>query len=676
METRTSSRVYLSSIFAGAIVLGLLYLARISSYLLFHSLAELFTITVAACIFMMVWNSRRLIENQYLLFLGIASLFIAAIDLLHLLTYPGMSVFAGLSSDVPTQFWILGRSMQAAALFIAPSLFGHKTDTRVWTTVWAAIAVAMTALILGTDLFPSCLGPNGLTTFKIAAELVISAVLLASLFRLRSHSARFRPSVLRALSWSVGVTIMSELVFILYADPYGPLNLLGHLLRILATYLLYKGIIETALVEPHSVLFRELSASNEALRESDLVIRKAMALSKAMNGIDAAVNSTLDLDTILSRALLGSAEALDADSAAISYRDGAGWVVRHVYGLSEESVGSRLEAPEARHLFAAAEGRMPLIIADVMNDERVDPGLMSRLGITSLLTVPLTAAGDVVGVITFHMRSAAKAFDVGGRDFAARLAVSLALAIENARLYTLQREIADTLQNAMLFFPDELPGVSLGHAYRSADELALIGGDFYAAFELGDGRIGLVLGDVAGKGIAAATASSIARTTMHALSVSEARPADVLAAANRVLFRLLPEGVFATATYATVDVKTGVVVLCSAGHPDPFVCTFNGCLRHDARRNRPLGIWEDTTYEEFSITLNPGDSIVLFSDGLPDARRGKEFFGEERIGAVLDRLRDAAPQFIVDTLMADATEFSGDRHTDDIAIIAATIHHA
>lgn len=663
----------MSGVFAGAIVLALLYLARVSSYLLFHSLAEMFTVTVAVCVFMVVWNSRRLIENQYLLFLGIASLFIAAIDILHLLTYPGMSVLTGLTSDVPTQFWILGRSMQAAALFIAPSLLGRTANTRAWVGAWAVISVAMTALILTTDLFPSCLGPNGLTTFKIVAELVISTVLLLSLVRLRRHSDHFQPNVLRALSWSVGVTIVSELAFILYTDPYGPFNLLGHFLRILATYFLYKGIIETALVEPHAVLYRELSASNEALRESEIVTRKAMALSEAMNGIDAAVNSTLDLNEILSRALLGASDALDADSAAITYREGTGWVVRHVYGLPDDIVGVRLEGPETHHLNAAVEDRMPFIVADVVSDARADRGLLRRFGVRSLLTVPLTAADEVIGVITFHMQSAAKSFDEGGRNFAARLAVALALAIENARLYTLQREIADTLQEAMLFFPDALPGVALGHAYRSADEVALIGGDFYAAFELGDGKIGLVLGDVAGKGIAAATASSIARTTMHAFSVSEARPSDVLAAANRVLFRLLPEGVFATATYATVDIESGVVVLCSAGHPDPFVCTPTGCMRHDARRNRPLGIWEDTTYEESSITLGAGDSLVLYSDGLPDARRGKEFFGEERVAAVLDRLRDATPQFIVDALMTEATTFAGGQHTDDIAIIAARI---
>lgn len=663
----------MSSILVGAVVFGLLYLSRLSSYLLFHSLAELFAIVVAACVFMVIWNSRRLVENQYLLFLGIASLFVAAIDILHLLTYQGMGVFPGVSTDVPTQLWILGRAMQAAALFIAPTMFGRRIDTRAWFLAWGFLAAAMAGLILTTDVFPSCLGVNGLTTFKIVAELVISAVLLLSLFRLRRHSGRFQPNVLRALSWSIGVTIISELAFILYADPYGPLNLLGHYLRIVATYLLYKAIIETALTEPHKVLFRELSETNEALRESELAARKAMELSEAMNGIDAAVNSTLELDQILRRALIGATNALRADSAAITFRAGNSWTVRHVHGLPAELVGTVLEESEARHLSVAAEGRVPFIIADAMNDERADPSLMARYDIRSLLTVPLTAAREVIGIITFHMRSSSKSFDENGREFAARLAVALALAIENARLYASQREIADTLQRAMLFFPENLPGVDLGHAYRSADELALIGGDFYAAFELGDGRIGLVLGDVSGKGVAAATASSIARTTLHAFSLREARPADVLAAANRVLVQLLPEGVFVTATYATLDIQTGTVVLCSAGHPDPFVCTATGCLRLDARRNRPLGIWEDTTFEEFSVTLHPGDSIVLFSDGLPDARRGKEFFGDERIEGVLDRMRDADPQLIADTLMAEAVGFAGEQHTDDIAIVAATI---
>lgn len=673
MSTRPNVRAHAPGILVGALVFALLYVSRLYSYLLFHSLAELFAVVVAACVFMVIWNSRKLIENQYLLFLGSAVLFIAAVDALHLLTYKGMSVFPGVSADVPTQLWVLARAMQAAAFFIAPFLFGLRVRARTWLIAWSIPAIVLVGLIFLTDAFPACLDANGLTSFKIIAELVISGVLVLSLFGLRRHAGRFRPSVLSALSWSIGVTVVSELAFILYVDPYGPLNLIGHFLRIMATYLLYKAIIETALTEPHTVLFRELSVANSALQEREIAAVRAMELSDAMNGIDAAVNSTLELDQILRRALVGATDVLGADSSKIAFRVGDTWTVKYVYGLPQELVGTVLKDSEARHLVIAAEGRIPIVISDAMHDHRADSSLMARYDIRSLLTVPLVAADEVIGILTFHMRSSTKQFDADGREFATRLAVALALAIENARLYASQREIADTLQNAMLFFPQELPGVDLGHAYRSADELALIGGDFYAAFELADGRVGLVLGDVSGKGILAATASSMVRTTLHAFSLGGARPAEVLAATNLALLELLPDGVFATATYAEINTKTGTAILCSAGHPDPFICTGVGCVRYDARRNRPLGLFDDSTYEEFPVTLNPGDSLVLFSDGLPDARRGKEFFGDERIAATLDAMRDGDPQLIVDTLMASVAEFAGRQHTDDIAIVAATI---
>jgi hypothetical protein len=256
MDTRLNVRPYLSSILLGAVVFCLLYLSRLYSYLLFHSLAELFAIVVAACVFMVIWNSRRLIENQYLLFLGIGSLFIAVIDLLHLLTYWGMGVLPDASADTATQLWLVGQGMQATALFIAPAMFGRRAATRAWFLGWTALALAMTALIYATDIFPSCLGADGPTTFKTIAEMTVSVALLLALLRLRRHAGRFQPNVLRTLSWYIGVAVFAETAFILAVDPYGPLSLLGHYLRIVGTYLLYKAIIETALTEPHKVLFR------------------------------------------------------------------------------------------------------------------------------------------------------------------------------------------------------------------------------------------------------------------------------------------------------------------------------------------------------------------------------------------------------------------------------------
>ncbi len=673
METQRPLRDMVIAGLAAAAVFALLYLARLESYLLFHSIAELFAITVSACVFMVVWNSRRVMQNEYLIFIGIAALALCATDAAHLLSYQGMGVISGGPPDAATQLWVAARALQAVSLVVAPLLFGKKLNPNVSLFGWSAAVVLILASVFWWRIFPECLNKNGLTSFKVGAEIVIGALFIIALVLLRRNGHRFAPNVLRLLSWSIGVTVLSEAIFTLYSDPYGFLNLLGHYFRIVATYLLYKAIIETALTEPNAVLFRELADANKTLIEREAIIRREAELAQTLAVIDANVNSTLDLDEILERALLGAAQAVHADSAAISVREGTAWRVAHTYMLPDDFKGTLLDESSGRHLFAAAETRAPLLVLDTLTDPRVDPELARRLKVTGLLTVPLSSAGTVFGILTFHLRTPERQFRDTDREFAARLAISLALAFENARLYASQREIADTLQGAMLTFPESLPGVALGHAYRSADELARIGGDFYDAFELDDHRVALVLGDVAGKGISAAAASSIVRTTLHAFSSPGATPKDVLAAANEALERLLPEGVFATATYAIVDTATGIVDLCSAGHPDPFVCTPSGCIRHDALRNRPLGIWTDATFDQFRIALRPGESIVIFSDGLPDARHDKEFFGEERIGEILESMREADPQLIVDTLMAEVVAFAHSSHTDDIAIVAASI---
>ncbi len=673
METRHHLRDGLTGSLIAAAVLALLYAARLESYLLFHSLAELFAIVVSAGVFIILWNSRKFVQNQYLLILGVASLAVGVLDMMHLLTYKGMGVLPNVSIDVPTQLWVAARGLQAITLVIAPAFFRKKLNMGLLLSAWA-VAISLTlATIMWWQVFPKCLGADGLTTFKIIAEYVISGLFVIALLLLRRNAERFQPHLLRVLSWSIGITVLSELCFTLYADPYGPYNLLGHYLRILAAYLLYKAIVETALNEPNAVLFRELDNTNRALSEREARIRREAELAQTLSTIDAAVSSTLDLDEILSRALLGAAQAVHADTAAISVREGEKWRVSHVYRLAELPIGTMLDEEEGQHLFVAAAQHSPLMVQDTLNDARVNADFARRLGARSLLTVPLSGGGQVFGILTFHLRDPEREFRDSDKEFATRLAISLALAFENARMYAAQREIAETLQGAMLTFPDALPGLALGHAYRSADELALSGGDFYDAFVLDGNRVALVLGDVAGKGIAAAAASATVRTTLHAFSVPGARPSEVLASANEALVRLLPESVFATATYAIVDTATGIVDLCSAGHPDPFVCTTTGCIRHDALRNRPLGIWPDATFEEFQIRLSLGDAFVMFSDGLPDARRGREFFGEERIDRILDSLRDAAPQLIVDSLMSEVTAFSGEQHTDDIAILAASV---
>jgi len=215
----------------------------------------------------LAWNFRRTLDNDYLLLVGLASIFVAAIDLLHALTYKGMGVFAGLDANPPTQLWLVSRYLQSAILVAAPLLMGRRirgsTVTLTYTTVTVALAVAVYS-----GIFPlAYVEGTGLTPFKMVSEVVIALALSAALVLLQRRRQSFDPKLLRLLSWSIVLGIVAEVAFMSYIGVYDAANLVGHLLRLVSTYLLYAAMVETGLTKPYTLLFRNLKRSQEALQQ-------------------------------------------------------------------------------------------------------------------------------------------------------------------------------------------------------------------------------------------------------------------------------------------------------------------------------------------------------------------------------------------------------------------------
>ena len=269
LVTQVNRRPYVT-ILLGALVLFGLYLTSRHSYLLFHSLTEIFSVVVAFGIFVLTWNSRRFIDNSYILFLGIAYLFIGTVDLVHTLTYQGMGVFPGYGSDLATQLWIAARYVQSISFLAAPLLLGRKLKLPFVFLIYAVVTTLLLMSIFYWDIFPACFVDGvGLTPFKKISEYVISFIFLASIFLLYRKRREFDTSVFRFLVASIVVTICAELAFTLYTGPYALSNMVGHLLKIVSVYLMYRAIIWTGLAKPYSLLFRNLKQSEEALRASE-----------------------------------------------------------------------------------------------------------------------------------------------------------------------------------------------------------------------------------------------------------------------------------------------------------------------------------------------------------------------------------------------------------------------
>ena len=249
------------------VLLGL-YLTSLYNYLLFHSLAEIFSITVGFSIFIIAWNSRRFLDNNYFLSIGIAYLFVSGLDLLHTLSYTGMGIFPEHGANLATQLWIGARYFESIALLVAPFLLGKRLHPSI---MFLSYGVA-TSLLLGTifywDVFPtSFITGVGLTAFKVNSEYAISLILAGSLIILFQRRRQIDSDVLKLLAVSIGVTIASELSFTLYASAYGLPNLIGHFLKIISFYLIYRAVVETGLVRPYSLLFRNLKHSEGQFRD-------------------------------------------------------------------------------------------------------------------------------------------------------------------------------------------------------------------------------------------------------------------------------------------------------------------------------------------------------------------------------------------------------------------------
>ncbi|RJR17633.1 MAG: PAS domain-containing protein [Nitrospiraceae bacterium] len=251
-----------------------LYISSLYNYLLFHSIAEGFAVVIACSIFMLAWNSRTIVDNAYILFLGIAYLFIGVIDFLHTIGFLGMGVFQHYGANLGTQLWIGARYFESISLFIAPLIMDRELKHQRVLAVYGAFFTLFVLSIFTFDIFPVCfIEGSGLTPFKKNSEYIITLILAASIFIMHRKKDKFDPDIFKLLVASIAVTILSELAFTLYIHAYGLPNLIGHFLKIISFYLIYKAIIGTGMTKPYALLFRDLKQSEESLRTSEAKLR-------------------------------------------------------------------------------------------------------------------------------------------------------------------------------------------------------------------------------------------------------------------------------------------------------------------------------------------------------------------------------------------------------------------
>ncbi len=286
-------------------------------------------------------------------------------------------------------------------------------------------------------------------------------------------------------------------------------------------------------------------------------------------------------------------------------------------------------------------------------------------------SVPLRARNRALGVLTLG-RGSDRRFRPDEIALLEDLGRRAALALDNARLFADRCDVAQTLQNSLL--PPELPvlpGIDAGVAYQAAGEGLEVGGDFYDLLTLPDGGLGFAVGDVCGKGAAAAAVTGIARHTLRLLARMGRPLPEVLTRLNQAILDEGERARFVTLLYGELRPRRGggaQVLLCCAGHPPPMLVR-DGEVRQLGRPQPLLGVLEDASYDVEQFALDPGDTLVCYTDGVTERRSSTGMLGEEGLAELLGRAAPLSAQGIADRIQRAVVDFAVQQPRDDLAVL-------
>lgn len=400
--------------------------------------------------------------------------------------------------------------------------------------------------------------------------------------------------------------------------------------------------------------------------------KKEKDLSDALNDINAAINSTLEIEEILQRVVDKAYEAMECESCFIGLSEGGDWEIKYAAGTQQELIGTVLTNNDIMKTFSAAvRSNSPLVIKNAEHSEIVDDKIKEKFNLKSLLIAPFKVKEEIIGGISFNFHSKLATFNEARVDFANKLASAISLAIENSQLFKFQKQISDTLQKSFLSVPDAIDGLEFGHTYHSATVTAQVGGDFYDLFELKNNKIGIVIGDVSGRGLQAANMTAMVKNTIKAFAYYDDYPCSVLSKTNELIKGSTPVDMFVTVFFAVLDKESGELIYSNAGHPPAMVIRKKSLVSLD-NQSIAIGLFDNISYFDKTEELGIGETLLIHTDGVLETRRGKDFYGSERLIKLLNKRKHRKASELPQIIMDEIEDFSGGKLFDDVAILAVS----
>lgn len=407
------------------------------------------------------------------------------------------------------------------------------------------------------------------------------------------------------------------------------------------------------------------SKKNTQLEEEVGRLRRALEELSILNDLARAISTSFETEKIVSTVVHRSVKAIGAEQASITLVNQDDMVpdgtIIHVQEKEDEHYHL------TRNLLGCmCHERRGLLINDITADPRLR-GVPLAEGIRNLLCVPLVVGSDLIGVLSAYNKVGGEGFNEDDQRLLAIIAAQSAQVLDRARLIEQEKSaeimredvrLAERIQASLL--PDSSPSVSGYDLAGISFPARQVGGDYFDFIELADHRWAIALGDVSGKGLPASLLMANLQATLRGQAFQDTSCHDCVAWCNRLLFRSTPTDKFATLFYSVLDARSHVLTYCNAGHEQPFLFSANGQLKRLTTGGLAVGIMDEFDYQDDIIHFQPGDILVVFSDGVTDiVNEADEPFGEKRLEEFLGQVKDLTAADMIAAVRKDLAEHAG-----------------
>lgn len=422
----------------------------------------------------------------------------------------------------------------------------------------------------------------------------------------------------------------------------------------------------------------------DALREENRLLKRAVEELSILNDLSRSIGASVDSEDIIQKIVDRSMRAVQAEQTVVTLVD------RNANQPMKTLVRAMTSSSEHPHYHVSENllgwmhlYKKPLLSNAPGGDERFR-GLKWDETINSILSVPLMVKGELIGVVTAYNKKDAAGFRPEDQRLLAIIAGQSAQIIENARLYQDEKAYATMREQVRLaaqIQTDLLPKNPPAHdgydiAARSIAAQG-VGGDYYDFINVREGRMGICLGDVSGKGLPASLLMANLQATLRGQAVLDAPARETIGRSNRLIFESTDPEKFATLFYGVLDLNSHEMGYCNAGHECPILISSDASVRRLETGGMALGVLEDFPYEQSTVTVSPGDTLVIFSDGIPDATNEFDHpFGEEKLLELIAANQDATAAELIDRIITDVNGHEGETpQLDDLTMVVVKRHH-